>query len=780
MNYKTSILLGICALMFTACSDDENTPESPQTISFTSQAGSYATRVNTDGDQWLSGDQIGAYMLEAGTHTALTGSANVIYTAEADGASATFSSSSAFTYPDDGSVDFIGYYPYASGVTDFLYPVALANQSTGSAAHDLMRAASAGYAQGSTLQVPLSFSHQLSKVIFRFTDTEGETIYPDQLVIRGMNTTATFDLTTATLENEATVTDITPYKTPGGAFEAIVIPAEVTSTHTIAYTMEGESYTWDLADTENIALTSIEAGYKYTFTISHPDGSGKVEIEGGSVTPWENEEPGEDSAALVVNYTLFPANEATDVFKDTYLKLTFTGAAPEIGTTGSIRVYRAADHTLVDEIDLGDTQKQLTNGDALHTKMDILGNSTTDRYRVVNYAPVTTDGHTATIKLHYNKLEYDTEYYVLIDSKVIRHSDFFGVKDASKWTFTTKKSPDVPTDQAHTVTVGGDDSDADFRTIQAAMDFLVTHVGKDEQKTVYIYNGIYEELLFLRGVNNLTLRGESREGVIIRYDNYNGLNNGTGGSLSIDPNAPTGTAIATSGGRALFLVETVDKLRFESLTIENTHVKTGSGDQAETIYANNDNNALVFIDCNLISCQDTVCLKGFCWFYNSLVAGDVDFIWGYPAVALFEKCEIRSVNDGYIVQARVSEGNVGFVFLECELATTGTATKMYLSRAGEDASYRDNISFIRCKLDEIYLTHGWGLTNGIPNPSVATLENGHKIYGCTDLEGNSIRREDIDNWEYSYELSDTEYDTFYSSRGAILLAYIGDVTWFTE
>ncbi|NDV67207.1 pectinesterase family protein [Bacteroides sp. 224] len=787
MKYKNIFLFGALALLSASCSDDDdnNNEQASQPISFISEAKAY-TRVNEGGDQWTSGDKLGTYMLATGTFTPVANSANVLYTAEADGASAKFSSTSAFTYPANGSkVDFIGYYPYSTEVSDFMYPINLANQSAGSAVHDLMRATSrTGYSLISSKEVSMSFAHQLAKVVFQFKNKAGEAIYPERLLIKGMNTAAQFDLTTATLSNISAAVDINPYKTSGGTFEAIVLPADIADTQVIEYTINSESFSWSIAEAD-AKVTALKVGNKYTFTITHDDSAapiGSVEVDGSSIAPWGNGGGGDATAELVVNYTTFPTNEATNVHKDTYLKLNFKGDAPVIGTSGRIRVYKADDNTLVDEINMADEQVKLADNAVLNTKMNILGvGNSSNRYRVVNYDPVVIEENTAIIRLHYNKLDYNTKYYVTVDNKAIKHKDFFGIKESSKWMFTTKASPATPTDNAHTVTVGGDNSTADFRTIQAAMDFLVLNIAKDDAKTVFIQNGTYEELLFLRGVNNVTIKGESRDGVIIRYNNYDGWNSGTGGSVTIAPDAAMGTTVSKTGGRSIFLIETVDKLRFESLTLENIHVKSGSGDQAETLYANNDGKAIAFVNCNLLSCQDTLNLKGFCWFYNSLIAGDVDFIWGSPAAALFEKCEIRSVNDGYILQARVASGNKGFVFLNCDLTTTGKAAYMYLARTAGSSSYCDNITFANCKMADIYGTSGWGLAGGasgtLPNPSTATSTNGYKIYNCTNASGGSIT---INNSQYAYTLTEAEYTANFSSKEVILSAYTGGVNWFAE
>ncbi|MCD8029424.1 MAG: pectinesterase family protein [Bacteroides sp.] len=778
MKFKYTFFVALCALLCVSCEDENTSPDTPEAITFISEANEFATRTNQEGNQWLSGDRLGIYMLEKGTQTPVASSANILYTTETEGASATFTSTSPFTYPEDGTeVDFIGYYPYSAGISDLTYSISLANQSSGSAAHDLMYAVSSGYSESSTTQVPLKFTHQLAKVTFRFQDTDGHALSPSGLLIQGMHTTAGFDLATATLSNATTAADITPYQTSDGVFEAIVLPAAIEPEHAVEYTLNGESYNWYLTDTENISLHAIESGYQYMFTLTVNDEgplTGRVEVENGSLAPWGNGgDTGEGTAGLTINYTLYPANEATGVHADTYLTLTFTGEAPEVGTVGSIRVYRADDDTLVDEIQMGDTHSKLENTSLLHSKMDVIwAGDAIKRYRTSNYHPVTVEGQTATIKLHFNKLDYNTTYYVLIDSRVIQHKDFLGIKKPSAWTFTTREKPEAPTDAAHTVTVGHDPAKADFRTIQAALHFLVNTVGKEDQKTVYIQNGIYEELIFLRDVNNVTIKGESREGVIIRYKNYDNLNGGVGGSAGNLPEI--GGSVSYSGGRSVLLIETVNKLRFESLTIENTY---GAGNQAEAIYANNDHNALMFINCTIKSCQDTLNLKGFCWFYNCLVAGDVDFIWGGPSAALFEKCEIRSVGNGYIVQARVAEGNKGFVFLNCDLTSTGENTSsMYLARTGGNETY-DNVTFANCRIHEIYHTSGWRDID----PLIVSLENGYKMYNCTDLNGTRLAHDVFNHSELAYELSEEEFEAHFSSQNVILSAYErGDLNWFAE
>jgi pectin methylesterase-like acyl-CoA thioesterase len=781
MKHYQIYLFALLPLLFMACSGEDEKAIDSEPITFLSQAGSFAG--SSELGQWQSGDQIGAYMLESGTTTPMSNASNVIYTVGSTGAIATFSSTTPLKFPADKSlVSFAAYYPYSATVNNLTYPISLADQADGTSNHDLMTATTAK-GQFTSANVSMNFRHQLTKVVFRFVDKNGTALFPTALTIDGMNTTANCNIATNEIQNASGVTAITAYQPANGEYEAILLPATVNANaHLVHYTMDGNNFKWSMAHVES-GLPALQAGYKYTFTLNHDDltAPAKVLIESGSITPWDNryyEDGG--SAGLITNYTVFPANASMGVFKDSYLKLTFNDSPPTVGTTGIIRVYKADDNTLVDEINMADEQPRFASNGTLNSKMDILGKvgNNGGRHRVVNYNPVTIEGNTAIVKLHYDCLDYNTKYYVVIDKGVIGHADFKGIAGSSKWTFTTRAEPAVPTDNAHTVTVGGDTSTADFRTIQAAIDFLASKISNADQKTVYVQNGTYEELLFMRGVNNMTIKGESREGVIIRYTNYDGFNGGTGGSGVIS-NRTMGSTISAGGGRAVMLVERVDKFRLESLTLENTHVKSNSGDQAEVIYANNDTNqGIIVINCNLLSFQDTLNLKGFIWFYNSLIAGDVDFIWGSPIAALFERCEIRSRGNGYVLQARVAENNKGFVFLNCDLTTTGAASQMYLCRTAGNASYFDNITFANCKMADIYGTYGWGYSSGAsgtaPTPATGTLANGYKMYNCTNLSGGAMT---INNASLAYQLTESEFNEGFSTAAQVLSTY-ADVSWF--
>ncbi len=297
-----------------------------------------------------------------------------------------------------------------------------------------------------------------------------------------------------------------------------------------------------------------------------------------------------------------------------------------------------------------------------------------------------------------------------------------------------------------------DDGPADFRTVQGALDHFMKNAARDTAVRVDVRNGIYQELLFLRAKDNVSIVGESRDGVIIQYRNYDTLNGGSGGSQVAGSGTP-------GGGRALFLVETSDLLTLDTLTLRNTMLRsTSASSQAETIYFNNDGGRLIAKNATFLSEQDTVQLKGYAWFYGCLVAGNVDFIWGNNRVSLFENSEIRSVGDttsatsgGYVVHARtVSAADKGFVFLNSRLThgpgpgpqagdvPTGANAATYLARSPGLGTSFDNVAFVNCQMDSHVIPIGWAYNvagQPVPNPAVASAASGWREFGSTDLGG---------------------------------------------
>ena len=470
-----------------------------------------------------------------------------------------------------------------------------------------------------------------------------------------------------------------------------------------------------------------------------------------------------------------PAAQAGAVNVDTVLTLTFD-SPPTLGANGSIRIFRKADDALVDVI-------------RTSRETDALGYPGQALVRRVNTAPIRIDGNTVRIAPHSGKLAWGTEYYVAIADGVFTNTTlgglpFVGIGKLGGWSFTTKAA--APT--ASTVTVD-DDGSADFRTVQGALNYAMQNFAKTAPVTIAVKNGTYDELLYLNGKNNVTLKGESRDGVVIRYTNNETLNPGTGSSQS-----PT-VAGSPAGGRAVMLVENADMLVLDTLTIDNTTLRSASiSGQAETLYFNSDTR-LVAKHANFTSEQDTLNLKGWAWFYDTLVAGNVDFIWGGSHAALFENSEIRSVGDsanassgGYVLQARVPVAtDIGYVFLNSAL-THGPgpgpnhgdvpAGATYLARSPGTTNTWDNVAFVNCRMDAHVAPAGWagqGVNNQpAPNPAVASADAGWREYGSTTLAGTPL---DLRTRVGGYVLSDADVANRFATRARVFAAYGGGAGW---
>jgi pectin methylesterase-like acyl-CoA thioesterase len=224
---------------------------------------------------------------------------------------------------------------------------------------------------------------------------------------------------------------------------------------------------------------------------------------------------------------------------------------------------------------------------------------------------------------------------------------------------------------------------------------------------------------------------------------------------------------------------------------------TTASSQAETLYFNNDAGRLIARNATFLSEQDTVQLKGYAWFFNTLVAGNVDFIWGNNRVALFENSEIRSVGDttsttsgGYLVQARtVTAADKGFVFLNSRLThgpgpgpaagdvPTGANAATYLARGPGLLTSFDNVAFVNCQMDNHVIPIGWAYNvNGQPasNPAVPSAASGWREFGTTDLAGAPL---DLATRLGGYVLTADEFAAGFSSRAQIFAAFGGGAGW---
>jgi pectinesterase len=384
--------------------------------------------------------------------------------------------------------------------------------------------------------------------------------------------------------------------------------------------------------------------------------------------------------------TLFPANKATAVNPDVQLRLTFEGK-PVIGPMGSIRVFDAADSRVVDELDISippgptasatgaalnatyisspypyDTlPKGRTNANtkpgtptagaeppAPGYQLTIIGGFT-DGF---HFYPIIVDGNTAIIQLHHNLLQYGKTYYVEMDSTVLQHPGFAGVRGAQSWRFSTKSPAQAPRADAARLLVGADGS-GDFNTVQGAMDFVPDHSMR--RITVEVKGGIYHEIVYFRNKDNVTIHGEAPGQVRVTYANSEVFNPHP---LNLKTNEVPGTFPSR---RAAFTADNANGVHLVNLILETTVYG-----QAEGLLIAGSRNILSHVD--VIGSGDALQVNGPTYIVDSELTGSGDSILGRGPV-FFERCTILS--NGVFMWIRNTQANHGNVFHNCQFIATG-------------------------------------------------------------------------------------------------------------
>ena len=524
----------------------------------------------------------------------------------------------------------------------------------------------------------------------------------------------------------------------------------------------------------------------------------------------------------------FPASGASAAQADTMLQMTFN-VAPTLGTTGKLSVFKS-DGTLVDAIDVSGaptTTTAETYGTAFpetNTEVDAIAAGVTTLsgdQRFVYYTPITISGKTATVHLHDGKLLPGTSYYVTADSTLFNDgngNNFTGLSSPTNWTFTTGATPTLASLTSTTVPAGAPTGttsvvaltvdaagNGNFNTVQGALDWVMQNCGTGASgstcsaasvlKQITIDKGTYNELLYLRNVNNLTLKGSTTTptDTVVAAENFESFNPGTGGSktAAVTTNTTEGSVNrrALGGGRAVFLIEGADLLTMRYFTLQNTHVKASSfNNQAETFYYNSsttNGSRLVGSHMRYLSAQDTIQTKGWAYFSDTYVAGDVDFIWGNPYAVMLDHSELHTVfgaanlnagvyTGGYDFQARAFPGYLngaawiatpGFVVSNSVLTADANvpAGTAYLARSGGagvnctsttvQGTACDSVAYVNTQIGPHIAAAGWFATPA-PSPSTGQSELlGWREWGSTDSTGAVLSMTSRDTTVGTYSIA---------------------------
>jgi len=360
-----------------------------------------------------------------------------------------------------------------------------------------------------------------------------------------------------------------------------------------------------------------------------------------------------------------PGQGAKEVPPDTHLNITFS-APPSYGTTGQVRIYDAADNSLVDTIDISASPQRYMIGGTAY-----------------NAYPLLINGNVVTIYPHPNVLTYNKTYYVQMDAGVVKNDggDFAGMSGNTAWTFTTKAA--APAASSAKLVVAADGT-GDFATVQGALDFIPR--GNTNPVTIFIRKGLYVEIMNFSNKANITFLGEDRLDTVIGYPNNPRLNSNR---CVMQGNNCMGTALL-------------------NLTIRDTTPKMGGGNQAETIIFKGAGN-LIISHCNFYSFQDTIQIDCPAYVTDCHVEGDIDFLWGTGAV-FYNHCDLKELTSkDSVLVLRNAAPKHGAVLLNCKIDTAPGVTGAFLE---QNQGYGDSeVVLLNCQLGPGFDPTGWKGTN---------------------------------------------------------------------
>lgn len=411
----------------------------------------------------------------------------------------------------------------------------------------------------------------------------------------------------------------------------------------------------------------------------------------------------------------FPANKATEVNPDTYLRLTFPGL-PTLHNTGTIRVFDAANDQLVDVLDLSispgpkntrtlppydgfqyagipDSLYSVKNPDEdsthIYQQDYIGGTSALDAY---HFYPVFMAGHDVIICLHHNKLAYGHTYYVQIDRGVFSLADgsAFAITGKTAWVFHTKAQ--APATSRSQLVVSADGT-GDFTTVQGAVDFLPLHHNKPV--TIFIKKGVYREIVHFHDRQQVRFLGEDRDSVIICYPNNSVFNRRV---MSPDP----ALAAGRHSLRPVLSIYNAEDVAVKNLTLRSL------GDapaQAEALLIIGQR--MVVYNVAIEGSGDALQATGTVYVEDSKIQGFGDNVLGYGAV-YFYHCHFISFYGPHI-WVRNTNQHHGNVLVDCTLQALDEVST-HIARAPDNHGfiypYCETV-LIDCKLQGIR-PEGWG------------------------------------------------------------------------
>lgn len=285
--------LSTLALMSCTNNDDNSEWYGSEGIVFTT-----AIQSRVSGNTWNANDEVGIYMMNAGSGIEAATAQNKKYIAQTNG-TLTAAPGNGIYLPESGNVDFIAYYPYTTSVSGNKLAVNVSDQSNPAAIDLIYSNGTKGVAATTATTISLGFTHQLTKVTLNVTKDETiETLNGLGVNIKGVSTEGEFNLADGTLTATAGTNnkDVAMYIDAQGTTAtatAIILPTAASTDQTslnLTLNLNGQSFTHTISD-----ASIFEKGTNVSFNANLSINNGKpvVTVGNATINNW-TEKPGGD------------------------------------------------------------------------------------------------------------------------------------------------------------------------------------------------------------------------------------------------------------------------------------------------------------------------------------------------------------------------------------------------------------------------------------------------------------------------------------------------------
>lgn len=285
--------LSTLALMSCTNNDDNSEWYGSEGIVFTT-----AIQSRVSGNTWNANDEVGIYMMNAGSGIEAATAQNKKYIAQTNG-TLTAAPGNGIYLPESGNVDFIAYYPYTTSVSGNKLAVNVSDQSNPAAIDLIYSNGTKEVAATTATTISLGFTHQLTKVTLNVTKDETiETLNGLGVNIKGISTEGEFNLADGTLTATAGTNnkDVAMYIDAQGTTAtatAIILPTAASTDQTslnLTFNLNGQSFTHTISD-----ASIFEKGTNVSFNAKLSINNGKpvVTVGNATISNW-TEKPGGD------------------------------------------------------------------------------------------------------------------------------------------------------------------------------------------------------------------------------------------------------------------------------------------------------------------------------------------------------------------------------------------------------------------------------------------------------------------------------------------------------